>query len=115
MIDDRRTAIALFERWQRSQWRFHGTARARRVAVSIPILYRQPDQHHWHRAHVLNLSESGVLFGPAQLERGPIEVIVSPPVEVGSLAVGKQVCVGEIVRVTNRGAAARFDERRFLV
>jgi hypothetical protein len=115
--DDRVAAIALFERWQRSPRPHYGDDRPPRIAVSIPILYRQANDAHWHRARVLNLSETGVLFTPARLERGrPVEVILSPPASIGSLAVGKQVCRGEIVRVTHEGAAAaRFDECRFLL
>ncbi len=65
----------------------------------------------------MNLSESGVLFGPAALQPGAqVEVILSPPIQVGSMATGKQVCVGEVVRSTNGGAAAvRFEECRFLL
>jgi hypothetical protein len=40
-------------------------------------------------------------------------VIVSPPIDVGSMASGKQVCVGEVVRTTDGGgAAAQFEECR---
>ena len=64
-----------------------------------------------------NLSELGVLFGPAELQPGAeVEVILSPPIQVGSMAKGKQVCVAQIVRATNGGAAAaRFEECRFLL
>ena len=65
----------------------------------------------------MNLSESGVLFGPAELQPGAeVEVILSPPIQVGSMATGKQVCAAEVVRTTETGAAAaRFDECRFLL
>jgi len=52
-------------------------------------------------ARVVNLSQSGVLFGPTGLETGAaVEVILSPPAHVTSLATGKQVCQGAVVRVT---------------
>jgi hypothetical protein len=81
--DDRVTAIALFERWQHSPHQQYGDDRPPHMAVSIPILYRQSTDRHWHRARVLNLSETGVLFTPARLERGhPVEVILSPPASI---------------------------------
>jgi hypothetical protein len=91
--------------------------RAQRVRLAIPIAYHRPGDDHWFQARVVNLSESGVLFGPTDLEPGAtVEVIISPPVQVGSFAIGKQVCVGEVVRSTEMGAvAARFEECRFLL
>ena len=92
-------------------------SRAERVELPIPITYHRSGDDHWLQAKVLNLSESGVLFGPADLEPGVIvEVILSPPVQVGSFATGKQVCIGEVVRATQQGAiAARFEDCRFLL
>jgi hypothetical protein len=91
--------------------------RARRVELPIPIMYRRRNDDHWFQAKVVNLSESGVLFGPTELEPGvPVEVILSPPIQLGSLGTGKQVCVCEVVRTTETGvAAARFEECRFLL
>jgi len=91
--------------------------RAERVALAIPILYRRPGDDEWTNAKVVNLSESGVLFGPTGLEPGAqVEVLLSPPAHVASLATGKQVCHGAVVRVTGAGtAAARFDECRFIL
>jgi hypothetical protein len=91
--------------------------RAQRVQLPIPIAYHRPGDEHWFQAKVVNLSESGVLFGPTDLEPGAtVEVIISPPVQVGTFASGKQVCVGEVVRTTEAGAvAARFEECRFLL
>ena len=70
----------------------------------------------WVETRMLNISESGVLFG-AVLEPGtPVEVVFSTPVQVGALAPGKIVCSGEVVRTTELGAvAARFEECRFLL
>lgn len=91
--------------------------RAPRVALSIPILYRRKNDDQWFQATVLNMSESGVLFGPTELQTGaPVEVILSPPVQVGAFATGTQVCEAEVVRTTDVGvAAARFEECRFLL
>jgi hypothetical protein len=91
--------------------------RARRVSLPISILYRRVGEEDWHPSRVVNLSESGVLFGPSELIPGtPVEVILSPPMQVGSLPTGKQVCSAEVVRATEVGAvAARFEECRFLL
>ncbi|MBW8869081.1 MAG: hypothetical protein JF610_17415 [Acidobacteria bacterium] len=65
----------------------------------------------------MNLSESGILFGPTELQKGTaVEVMVSPPVQIGSLAQGKQVCAGEVVRSTHVGAVAvRVRACRFML
>jgi len=91
--------------------------RANRVALGIPIMYHRPGDDQWFHARVLNLSETGVLFAPSELQPGtPVEIILSPPVQVGGLASGKQVCAAEVVRTTEAHAvAARFDECRFLL
>jgi len=91
--------------------------RAPRVPLPIPILYRRTGEETWFQSIVVNLSESGVLFGPAELQPGAeVEVILSPPIQIGSLAKGKQVCVAEVVRATDAGgAAARFEDCRFLL
>ncbi len=91
--------------------------RAPRVRLPIPIMYRRTGEEIWFQSTVVNLSESGVLFGPAELQPGAkVEVILAPPIQVGSMATGKQVCVAEVVRATDAGAAAaRFEECRFLL
>jgi PilZ domain len=95
--------------------------RATRVALTIPIMYRRPEDDGWIKATVVNLSDSGVLFGvllgPTGFAPGtPVEVILSPPFQVGSLAIGKQFCAAEVVRATEGGeVAARFEECRFLL
>jgi hypothetical protein len=91
--------------------------RAPRVNVPIPILYRRKNDDHWFQARVVNLSDSGVLFGPTELEAGaPIEVILSPPTPVGRFATGAQVCAAAVVRLTDIGVVAvRFEECRFVL
>jgi hypothetical protein len=93
------------------------TQRARRIALPISIMYRRAGEEDWHPSKVVNLSESGVLFGPTELTPGTsVEVILSPPMQVGSLPTGKQVCSAEVVRATDVGAvAAKFEECRFLL
>ena len=77
--------------------------RAPRVPLPIPIMYRRTGEDIWFQRTIVNLSETGVLFAPAELQPGAeVEVILSPPIEVGSTATGKQVCLAEVVRATMR-------------
>jgi hypothetical protein len=91
--------------------------RAERVTLPIPIMYRRSSDDEWFQSRVVNLSASGVLFGPSELEPGAsVEIILSPPAGVGMIASGKQVCVAEVVRATEVGSvAARFEQCRFLL
>ena len=91
--------------------------RAPRVELPIPIMYRRPPDDHWFQAKILNLSESGVLFGPTELEPGEgVEVMLSPPIQVGTFAPGKQICAAEVIRGTDIGAVAvQFEDCRFLL
>ena len=91
--------------------------RSERLAVPIPITYRIPGDDHWINSRVLNISESGVLFGPTTLSAGtPIEVMFSTPQDIGKLGSGRQVCLAEVVRTTESGdAAVRFEECRFVL
>jgi|SRR4051812_11968327 len=93
------------------------TARSSRIALPIHITYRLVNDEHWITSRVVNISESGVLFGPTALLPGtPVEVLFSMPMDVGMLASGKQICVAEVVRTTEAGAAAvRFDECRYIL
>ena len=91
--------------------------RAIRIPLSIPISYRRVGDDEWFHSRVMNLSESGILFGPTELQLGAaVEVMVSPPVHVGSLSRGNQVCAGEVVRSTHIGAVAvRVRSCRFML
>jgi hypothetical protein len=91
--------------------------RSERLTLPIEITYRIAGDDHWIHSRVLNISDSGVLFGPAGVGPGtPLEVIFAAPVNIGSLASGKLVCAAEVVRTTEEGAAAaRFEECRFLL
>jgi hypothetical protein len=91
--------------------------RADRVSLRIPILYRRKGEVDWFPSRVFNISESGVLFGPTELQPGAsVEVLLSPPVQVGTLAPGKQVCAADVMRATEHGAVAvRLAECRFLL
>ncbi len=90
--------------------------RARRVSLPISVMYRRTGDDLWFSGKIVNLSESGVLFGPAELPAGAsVEVLLSPPIPVGRLAPGRQICAGKVVRTTHAGAAVRFDESWFLL
>ena len=91
--------------------------RSDRLALPIPITYRIPGDDHWINSRILNISESGALFGPTGLDRGaPVEVMFSAPRDIGMLGSGRQICVAEVVRTTDAGdAAVRFEECRFLL
>lgn len=93
------------------------TPRASRLALSIPIAYRRVGDDHWFQSRVVNLSESGILFGPTELQPGAaIEVMVSSPIDIGALARGRQVCAGQVVRTTHAGAVAvRVGACRFML
>jgi hypothetical protein len=80
-------------------------------------MYRRAGEDTWFQSTVVNLSESGLLFGPTELQPGAkLEIILSPPIQTGSTVTGKQVCVAEVVRATDAGAtAARFEACRFLL
>jgi hypothetical protein len=83
------------------------TPRANRISLSIPIAYRRVGDDHWFQSRVVNLSESGILFGPSELQPGAsIELMVSPPMDIGALARGKQVCAASVVRSTQIGSVA---------
>lgn len=91
--------------------------RAARIALALPIAYRTLRDEGWFQSRILNISESGVLFGPTGLAPGAsIEVMFVAPIPIGAIASGKLVCVGEVVRTTETGAAAAsFVECRFVL
>jgi hypothetical protein len=91
--------------------------RAERLPLRLPMAYRRAVDDEWFQSRILNISESGVLFGPSELQPGAsVEVMFSTPVPIGSIASGKLVCVGEVVRTSETGtAAARFAECRFFL
>lgn len=91
--------------------------RADRFHLRLPITYRAQGDEEWLLSRVVNLSESGVLFGPTGLSPGAVvEVIISPPVPVGARAPGPHVCAGKVVRTTEMGdVAARFETWRVLL
>ena len=88
--------------------------RSERVSFPIPIQYRPRGGSAWHSSTVVNLSDSGVLFGSAELEPGTfVELTLSPPIRVGWLASSQPVCAAEVVRVDGDTVAVRFSECRF--
>jgi hypothetical protein len=87
--------------------------RSERVSFPIPIQYRLCGGSEWHSSTVVNLSDSGVLFGSAELEPGTlVELALSPPIRVGWLS-SQPVCAAEVVRVDGDTVAVRFSECRF--
>lgn len=91
--------------------------RADRLQLRLSITYRAQGDEEWLLSRVVNLSESGVLFGPTGLSPGAVvEVIISPPVPVGARAPGPHVCAGKVVRTTEMGdVAAQFETWRVLL
>ena len=91
--------------------------RADRLRLPISISYRAQGDEDWLLSRIMNLSESGVLFGPTELRPGTVvEVIISCPVPMGSRAPGPHVCAGKVVRTTEIGAvAARLETWRVLL
>ena len=91
--------------------------RSERLAIPLTILYRPSGEGQWRRSRVMNISESGVLFGPTALHPGTsVEVLLSPPRDIGTLAAGTQVFAAEVVRTTETGVAAiRLEESPFLL
>ncbi len=94
-------------------------SRADRVRLWIPIRYRVRGDDTWFESRILNISDTGVLFGPTSLEATPgtqVEVMFSSPVQIGTMAPGQMMCSGEVIRTTEAGQlGARFDECRFIL
>src|SRR4051812_37911810 len=114
--DDRQT-IRAASRSMEDVMLTHDLPRAQRVALGIPIMYQRPGDGQWFQARVINLSESGVLFGPSELQPGTaVEVILSPPIQNGSLASCKKVwAAGGVPAPPMHAVAVRFEECRFLL
>jgi hypothetical protein len=93
------------------------TRRAHRLLLSVPISYRTPGDDEWLSGRVRNISESGVMFAPADLRVGQdIEVILSTPIPIQSIAAGQLFFSAKVVRTApDHSAAAQFEECRFLL
>ena len=93
--------------------------RAERMRVRIPVRYRMAGHEHWLDSRILDISDSGVLFGPATGSPEPgahVEVMFSSPVAIGALAPGQMMCAGEIVRMNEQGQlGAKFETCRFVL
>ena len=91
--------------------------RADRVSPPLSLAYCVVGDDHWMQSRIANMSESGVLFGPTNLEPGArVELIMSSPIRIASTEPGRVVCVAHVVRTTEAGTAAvRFDTCRFIV
>jgi hypothetical protein len=93
------------------------TRRAQRLLLSVPISYRTPGDDQWLAARVRNISETGVMFAPADLRVGQdIEAILSSPIPIQSIAPGQLFFSARIVRTgPDHTAAAEFEDYRFLL
>ena len=91
--------------------------RADRVPLPISLTYRVAGDDHWLLGRVSNLSESGVLFSPTELQPGAkLELMISSPIPVRTMAPGRMVCMARVVRTTEAGATgALFETCRFVV
>ena len=91
--------------------------RADRVPLAASLTYRRVGEGDWLQSRVANMSQSGVLFGPTNLEpHTKVELIISSPIPVASLMPGRVVCVAEVVRTMEGGiVGARFEACRFLL
>ena len=84
--------------------------RATRVSMPISVFYRHPQDDFWFSSQVVNVSESGILFGPADLTSGTlVEVMLA-----------KKICtMGELEEMMDKidqmdGArSGGFDPRNF--
>ena len=85
--------------------------------MTVSVRYRPMGAEYWLEGRMLNVSESGALFGPSFIDVGTrVEVVFFTPVDIASLAAGTVFCVGEAVRVTpSHATAVRFDECRFVL
>ena len=93
------------------------TRRAQRLLMSVQISYRSPGDDEWLSGRVRNISESGVMFAPAELRVGQdIEVILSSPIRIQSIAAGQLFFSAKVVRTgPDHSAAAQFQDCRFLL
>jgi hypothetical protein len=82
----------------------------------MPVRYRVAGESAWWTTQVVNVSESGILFGPARVLSGThIELLFRCPVTIGSLIPGQHVCLGRTVRVTQDTVAVEFEVCRHLL
>jgi hypothetical protein len=89
--------------------------RADRVALPVSLTYRLADDEHWLQSRVANMSESGMLLGPTNLEPGThVELHLASPIPLGSLPPARVVCVARVVRTTEAHTAVRFEACRLI-
>jgi len=93
------------------------TRRAQRLMLSVPLSYRTPGDDQWVSSRVRNISESGMMFAPADLRVGQeIEVILASPIPIQSIAPGQLFFSARVVRTgPDHSAAAEFEDCRFLL
>ena len=64
--------------------------RADRFRVHVPISYRAKGDEEWLLSRVVNLSESGILFGPTELRPGDDVEVIGRGLKLLKLASGAQ-------------------------
>jgi PilZ domain-containing protein len=93
--------------------------RAERMRAAMPLRYRVDGHEHWLESRVLDISDSGVLFGPAAGSPEPgtrVEMMFSSQTPIGSMPPGQMMCAAEIIRKTEQGqVGARFSQCRFVL
>ncbi len=91
--------------------------RADRVALSVPLSYRLTGDDEWFQTQLLNLSDSGLMFGPTTLKPGAqVDVLFALPFPLTSIQPGKVISSAQVVRTTLTGTVgARFGKRRYVV
>jgi hypothetical protein len=80
--------------------------RAERAVLRMPMVYRVRGGDEWFQSRIVNISESGILFGPTGLRPGAIvEMMFVRPPQFQSMPSGMVTCKGQIVRTDETDAA----------
>ena len=87
------------------------TPRAARVSIPMSIMYRRAGEEDWLSGKVVNLSESGVLFGPTELQPGHVDRSAAVAADPSGIARHRQAGLrggsGQSVRRRRRRGAIR--------
>jgi hypothetical protein len=77
----------------------HGSGRAQRFTLHLPVLYRTPGQTGWHSGVTENISDSGAAIRTDEsiAPATPLTVVISLP-SIGSERGGRLIGEGRVVR-----------------
>jgi len=91
--------------------------RADRVTLSLPISYRLTGDDEWFQTRLLNLSTSGLMFGPTTLTPGAqVDLLFALPFPLETEPPGTIISLAHVIHATATGTVgARFEKRRYLV